>query len=272
MSETAPAEPVDVPSKPARPKASAKKKATIWGSILAGLAVLVGGFIYADNWAREQVADYVSAKVHEVLTLDADQPVTVEVAGLSVIAQVITGNIEQVDVGVDNVSVGELTGGMTVRAEDIPTDTSKPIGRMQIDFRVSEASIQKVAHVLSATAIDKVVLEGDEVQLTSEFKFFGLGFDVGVGLVPFAAQGEIGFTPTSVSLNGATTSADGLRQSFGAVADTLLQPKSICVASWLPKGLGIDKVVVRNKELVVTIGADPRLFSDPELQQLGSCG
>ncbi len=257
--------------KSSKPKATAKRKATVGGSIVAGVVVLLGGFLYADNWARQQVADYVTAKVQQVLSLSSDQPVTVNIGGTSVIAQVITGNLEQVDVGVDNVTIGDLTGGVTLRADNIPTDATKPVGRIQIEFRVGEQSLQKIAHLVSATAIDKVVLDKGEVQLTSQLKFFGLSTDVGLSVVPFASDGAIGFTPSSVSLNGVSTTAATLRQTFGVLIEPALRTHSVCVARWLPKGLGVDAVEVRGKELVVTIGAEKALFDDASLRQLGSC-
>ncbi len=249
-----------------------RKKKTIAATVLGGLAVIVGALFGIDNWARQQVADYVTEKVQEVLSLETDQPVTVEIAGVSVIAQVITGTIDEVDVGVDNVQIGELSGGVALKAEGIPIDLSKPIDTVQIEFTVGEKSIQSIAHVLSATAIDSVALVDSEIQFGSEFRVLGLGFDVGVAIEPFAADGEIGFTPTSVSLNGTTTTAASLKQTYGAVAESLLKTRSLCVARWLPVALTVDSVAVVDKNLVVTIGADKAIFDDPSLRRLGSCG
>jgi hypothetical protein len=255
---------------PAAPKKGPKKR-TIAATILASLGVVLGALWGVDAWARQQVADYVTEKVQQVLSLDSDEPVSVEIAGVSVIAQVLTGSLEQVDVGVEDVTLGEFTGGVALRAEGIPIDLAKPIDTVQIEFTVNEKSIQKIAHVLSATAIDTVELVEPEIQFESEFSVFGFSLDVGVGIEPFAENGEIGFTPTSISLNGVRTTAAALSDKYGSFAATLLQTRSICVARWLPVALTVDDVAVRDDDLVITIGADKAIFNDASLRKLGSC-
>ena len=247
-------------------------KRTVIATVLASLGVVIGALWGLDNWARQQIADYVTEKVEQVLSLDSDQPVTVEIAGVSVIAQVLTGTLDRVDVGVDDVTIGEFTGGVSLSAEGIPIDPQKPVDAVQIEFRVTEKSIQKIAHVLSATAIDSVQLVDAEIQFTSEFAVFGFPIDVGVAIEPFAADGEVGFTPTGVTLNGTRTSAAALTETYGTVAESLLKTRSICVARWLPRALTVDDVEVRDDDLVITIGADRAILDDASLRTPGSCG
>lgn len=247
------------------------KKRTIIVTVLASLAVVVAALWAVDAWARQQLADYVTDKVQEVLSLESDEPVDVEIAGVSVIAQVLTGSLEQVDVGVDDVAIGDFTGGVELRAQGIPVDLSKPVDSVQIEFTVSEKSIQKIAHLLSATAIDSVELVDSEIQFASQFSVFGFPIDVGVGIEPFAEEGQIGFTPTSISVNGVTTSSSALSEQYGSFAATLLQTRSICVARWLPAALTVDDVEVRGDDLVITIGADRAILDEAALRSLGSC-
>jgi len=255
----------------AAPKRQPRKKTTVIGSIVGVLIVLVGGAIAADNWAREHVAAYVTEKIVEVLELDTTEPVTVDIAGTSVIAQVITGRLDEVGVGVDNVTIGEFTGGVELRATGIPVDLSAPIDKVQVEFSVSETSLEKIAGVLSASAIDSVVLEDSRIKLASAFSVFGFPVEVGVGIEPFARDGRIGFTPTDVVLNGTTSTASSLVSTYGTLAEKLLTTRSVCVARWLPKALTVDAVEVRDKNLVITIGADKQIFNDASLAALGSC-
>lgn len=248
-----------------------RRSVTVTGSVLAGLGVLVAAFVGLDNWARQQVADYVAEKVQTMLSLDSDKPVSVTIAGTSVIAQVISGTIDEVDVGVDNVTIGEFTGGVSLTAEGIPVDLSAPVDSVRIEFRVSEKSIQSLSHVLSATVIDHVELVAPEIRFSSEFRVFTIPVEVGVGIEPYAEGGRIGFTPTSVSFNGTRTSAAELTATYGSIATSLFSTKSVCVARWLPTALTVDSVIVRDKDLVLTIGADKAILNDPALRALGSC-
>ena len=253
---------------PASPRRRLRKR-TIIVTALISLAVVAGALWALDNWARQQVASYVTEKVHEVL--DSDEPVTVEIAGFSVIAQVLTGSFEQVDVSVDDVTIGEFTGDVELRAKGIPTDLERPVDSVQIAFTVKEESLQQIAHLLSASAIDSVTLVDSQIQLATTFSLFGFSVDVGVAVEPFADNGEIGFTPTSVSLNGATTSVEDLSDTFGSVAGSLLQTQSICVASWLPEALTVDDVAVRGDTLVITISSKTVVLDEAALSTLGTC-
>lgn len=239
--------------------------------ILLVLTLLVVGFIALDAWARQQVADYVSEKVRSVLSLDSDQPVEVEIGGTSVIAQVVTGSLERIDVGVDDVTIGDLSGGVTLRAEGVPVDASRAVDRVQIEFRVKEDGLQSIASTLSASAIDSVQLDDGEIRFGTELSIFGVPFTVGIGVEPFADGGEIGLTPTSVELGGTRSTAEALIETFGRPAQELLQTRSLCVAEWLPESFGVDDVEVRDTELVVTIGAQKALFDEGSLSRLGSC-
>ncbi len=248
-----------------------RKKTTVIGSVVGILVVLAGGAIAADNWARQQVAAYVTDKIVEVLELDSTEPVIVDIAGTSVIAQVVTGRLDAVGVGVENVTIGEFTGGVKLAATGIPVDLSAPVDTVQVEFSVSEKSLQKIAGVLSASAVDSVVLEDSRIKLASAFSVFGFPVDVGVGIEPFARDGRIGFTPTDVVLNGTTSTASSLVSTYGTIAEKLLTTRSVCVARWLPKALTVDAVQVREKNLVITIGADKQIFNDASLAALGSC-
>lgn len=256
-----------VPATPAK----RLKKRTVIVTVLVSLAVVVAALWAVDTWARQQAADYVGGKVRELLALESTEPVTVEIAGLSIIAQVLTGELERVDVDVDDVTIGDFTGGVELRAEGVPIDLKKPVDSVQIEFTVGEESIQKIAHVLSASSIDEVKIVEPEIQFSSEFSFFGFTIDVGVGIEPYAEDGEIGFTPTSISLNGNRTSATALSEQFGSVAAQLLQTRTVCVAGWLPEALTLDDVAVRDDELIITIGARSEILDESALSTMGSC-
>lgn len=253
------------------PRARRRRPLKVVAVLLLVLGVLVVGFVVLDGWARQQVADYVADKARSVLSLDADEPVAVEVGGTSVIAQVVTGSLDRVEVGVTQVTIGELTGDVRLVAEGVPVDVSKPVDRVQIQLRVAEDDIQAIAHTLSATTIDSVRLVKGEIQFGSEITVFGIPFTVGIGVEPFADGGSIGFTPTSVEIAGTRSSAESLIKQFGRPAEQLLKTQSICVAQWLPAALGVETVEVGTKRLTVTIGATKALFDEKSLAALGSC-
>lgn len=241
------------------------------GTAIASLAVVLVALWAVDGWARQQVADYVADKVQQVLSLESSDRVDVSVAGFSIIAQVLTGSFEEIAVDVDDVQIGDLTGGVALTARGVPIDLSKPVHSVEIEFRVSESSLKSVAHLLSPGAIDTVELVDSEIRFAKEFSIFGFSLEVGIGVEPFADDGQIGFTPTSVELNGTRTSAEELVGTFGGAAQALLQTQSFCVAQWLPAVFAVEDVAVDAKELVVTIRADESVFDEASVSELGTC-
>ena len=253
------------------PRRAIPRPGIIIATILGSVALVLAALWAVDAWARQQVADYVTEKVQQVLSLDSADNVDVSIAGFSVIAQVLTGSLDEIAVNVDDVKIGDLTGGVALTARGVPIDQTKPVDSVEIEFRVSEQGLQSVAHLLSPAAIDSVRLVEGEIRFASEFKIFGFSVQVGVGVEPFADDGQIGFTPKSVELNGARTSADELVKTFGRAAQTLLQTQSFCVARWLPEAFVLRDVAVDGRELVATIRADDAVLDEASVSTLGTC-
>jgi hypothetical protein len=247
------------------------KKPVVAAIVVVSAALLAGGVAVADMVARDQVTAYVSEKVHTALNLDPAVPVDVTIGGTSMLAQLIVGSIDTVDIAVDSVSIGQLTGAVTVHAEGVPTDEARAVDSVSIELRVSEADVQTMAKSLSGAAVDSVEFTGNELTLSSTLSFFGLSLDVGVAVAPTVHDGAIDFTPTSISLNGATTSTESLTSVFGPLAAPLTAPRTVCVAQWLPTDLSVQSVAIVDKELIVEItGSDVRL-SEAALAETGRC-
>jgi hypothetical protein len=240
-------------------------------TVVGSLAIVLTGLWAVDAWARQQVVAYVTEKVQQVLSLESTENVDVEVAGFSIIAQVLTGSLDEIAVDVDEVQIGDLTGGVALTARGVPIDLTRPVDSVEIDFRVTEESLKSVAHLLSAAAIDSVELAEGEIRFASEFRIFGFAIQVGIGVEPFADDGQIAFTPTSVELNGARTSADELVDTFGGAATALLQTQSFCVAKWLPAAFVLRDVEVDGSVLLVSIRADDGVFDEASVRTLGTC-
>ena len=239
------------------------------GVIVAVLILLVVAFVLVDNWARQQVSDLVTDKVHEVL--DSDQPVDVTVVGVSVLAQAITGSLDRVDVSVDNVTIGELTGDVTLVATSIPIDLSKPVKNVDISFTTDEASVQSLVDLASDSSIGAVELVDGEIRFGSEFEVFGFPITIGVAVVPEAEDGQIAFTPSSVEVNGATLTAEDVESNFGSLADGLLEKRTVCIADRLPAPLVLTDLQVTDSTIVLSLTAKNVVLDEASLSQLGTC-
>ena len=251
------------------PRSKRRRAPIVFGIVLVLLVLLVVAYLVAENFARQQINTLVTDKVHEVL--DSDQPVDVTVAGVSVLAQAITGSLDRVDVSVDDVTIGDLTGDVTLAATSIPIDLSKPVKNVEINFTTDEASVQSLVDLASDSSIGAVELVDGEIRFGSEFEVFGFPITIGVAVVPEAEDGQIAFTPSSVEVNGATLTAEDVESTFGALADGLLEKRTVCIADRLPAPLVLTDLQVADDTIVLSLVAKDVVLDEASLATLGTC-
>jgi len=270
VAETQPTEVLqaDAPAAPPR-----RKRRIGW--VIAGIAVivLIAGLIIGDLAARAYATNLVRERIAAVLNLPAGTPVGVELGPGSILLQAATGAIDRVDVAVDELTFGEITGSATIAATEVPIDTSRPVDRLRIGVTVAEDQVQNLAGFLSGTPLQSIALEGDKVRVAAEFDLVFLQLPVEVDLAPSAVDGGISFDPTTIYLDGEQISVDDLRAIPGVseLAGTLLASRDFCVAGYLPQALTVTDVDVVDDALVLAIRGDGAALSGPGLSTNGTC-
>ncbi|KQV24727.1 MULTISPECIES: DUF2993 domain-containing protein [unclassified Microcella] len=266
MSASAPAD---------RPVASrrrgGRRAVIIVGVTAALLGVLALAAIVADGAVRGVIRDEVADRVRTALELDPEHPVAVDIAGRSVLLQLASGRFERVDVDAGEISAGDLTGTLTMSATGIPVDSTRPTERVDARFVVQEGDIAAIAGALSGASIEEVALEGGQIRFRSTLDLLGIPLEVGVGLLPEAADGALTFTPASLVLGEEEIDLQRFAEQFGGLGDGLLSAQSVCVAEHLPSGLLLEKVDVEEDALVIALGADDVALDGPALSQRGTC-
>lgn len=262
--------PVPVEAPPKR-----KRRGWIVALIVIGIVALLGliAFLVADGIAKDYARDYVRARVIEVLQLPDDADVDVDLGGGSIILQALAGRIQTVDVTVPELSFGELTGAAELHAEGVPLDQTAPVDVLRIDFAVDEGDLASIAGSLSGLELESIDLEEPDIVVASSFSLFGLPIPVGMSLTPSAAEGQLVFTPSSVTVAGSTFTAEQLLGDplFGLFAQDLLEQQSVCVAGNLPQALVLTGAAVDGNDLVLSITGDGAALGGPELASLGTC-
>lgn len=254
-----------------------KRRRRRWIGVLIGLvilaALLVVGFFVADRFARQYATDYVRDRIVEVLKIDPATPVEVDLGEGSVLLQAARGALDQVDVQVDSLTFGELTGSASISARTVPLDSSKPVEKLGIVLSVTEANVRKLSGFISGVDLDSIELGNGLIRLGTDFEVLFVTIPVAVDLAPSADDGGISFEPKTIVLGDQEISVADLRASpqFRALAGDLLNSRDFCVASYLPEALTIDDVTVVGSDLVVSIDGDGTALSDPALAALGVC-
>lgn len=265
----------DAAAPPAEPAASGRRggrrAAIALGVSAAVLGLLVVAAVVADGAVRGAIRGEVADRVRAVLELDPEHPVEVAIAGRSVLWQLATGRFERVDVEAGEISAGDLTGSLTMSATGIPVDSTQETERIDARFVVAEGDVAAIAGALSGASIQDVALDDGQIRFRSTLDLLGFPLDVGVGLLPAAADGALTFTPASLVLGQEELDLESFAQQLGGLGDGLLSAQSVCVAEHLPSGLMLEEVVVEDDALVIDLGADDVALDGPALSERGTC-
>lgn len=252
-----------------------KRRGWIIALVVVGVVAVLGliGFLVADGIAKDYARDYVRERVVAVLDLPADARVDVDLGGGSIILQALAGRIDEVAVSVPELSFGELTGAATLRAEGVPLDETLPVEVLRVEFSVGEGDLAAIAGSLSGLELDSIELEEPAILVGSTFSLFGLPIPLGVALVPSAEDGQLVFTPETVTVAQQQFAAADLLANplFGAFARDLLQQQSVCVAASLPRALVVTDARVDGERLVLAIRGDGTALGGSDLATPGVC-
>jgi len=261
-------------TEPAANKPKKKRRGWIgWLIALVIIAVLVVvAWIVGDNLARSYAEQYVREQVQQVFGLEASKEVDVVIGPGSLIAQGITGSIDSVDVAVDDVTLGPIAGDIDIAMTGIPLSADGAVRTLRVTASVPEGELAGLASNVTAADVKSISLVEDRVAIESEFALFGFSIPVGVELTPVVTDGEIGFEPSVITLNGNEISVAALNDGpFAGLAGTLLSTQSFCVSSYLPQALTVTDVHVDGSALLIDLEADGAALGGSEFTSMGTC-
>jgi hypothetical protein len=250
-----------IPKDAAHPDAAhgSERRRPLWPWITLGvvLVLLVVAFIAVDAFARGVARDEIGSRLVSGLGLPAGTPVEVEVGGGPVLFQLAAGQLDSVDVAIEDATFGRLTGDLDIHAEGVPLDASAPTELIEVRYAMPESEVAEFREELSGLPLDSITLEDPEIVTTTSFRLFGFPVSVGMGLEPSADAGQLIFTPTTIIVQDQEFSADSLRSApgFGPLATVLLQQQPVCIAQELPAALVLDSISVEGDELVAHLSA-----------------
>jgi len=256
-----------------QPKPKKRKRRYGWFIALGVLVLLViGGWIVGDLVARDYAEGYVRDQVRSAFQLEPDKEVGVVIGPGSLIGQAITGSIDSVDVTVDEVAFGPVEGNVKIAMTGIPLSADAPVDTFRVGLVVPEENLAPLTSYVTAADIDSISLVGDNVAFESDLSIFGFGVPVGIEVTPVVVDGEIGFEPSVITLNGAEVSVADLQSGpFAGLAGSLLDTQTFCVASSLPAALTVTDVAVSGPQLQIDLEADGTALGGSGFTEMGVC-
>lgn len=235
--------------------------------VLAVVAVFVG-----ERLVRDYAAGVVRERVATALSIEDPNQVDVAFGDGLLLLQLAGGSINELNLDIDSVDLGALSGSATAVAHNVPIDGASPVGDAVIDFTIPEEKLTSLASTFTAGAVDSIGIAGGVISLETTLDVLAFSVPVSVGFTPSAVDGDIVFTPASIQLNGATVTAEQVRESpFGSVAAPLLEPRPFCVAGELPQALTLDDAAVADDGFVLTITGSDVSLNEADLAVKGTC-
>ncbi|MBX0301679.1 DUF2993 domain-containing protein [Cryobacterium sp. 1639] len=249
------------------------------GLIITGvlLVALVGAFFVADTVLRGYAEDRAQAEIADRLPENVTGDVAVEIGGFSVIAQYLTGSFDAVRLVAPALTIDGATVAVDIRAADVPTDTSQPIGNVTGSIDLDEAALNTLLQSggQSDSSGGPIQAGATELKLADNAVTYAgsvslFGFEVGyqATAAPSTTAEALVLTPTSAELSSGAGSIDASN-----VLDLILgeQPVTICVAQYLPQGVtltGVDATAARAR---ITLESSTLTLTEQSLTTLGTC-
>ncbi len=247
-----------------------RRRLTTW---LVVLVVVIALFVAADFAARAYATGYIRQQVATALGLPSDDPVKVDLGPGSVILQAVGGHIGEVRVGVDRLTLGDLSGSAVLTAHDVPLSTTQPVGSLDLRVTVPAATITKaIAHVPALSSLHPTAtVVGATIRSAGATSLFGIRIPVSAIVKPGVKDGVPTFDVQSLTASGATISAATLDKYAPALGKLLRSGSSLCIADSLPKAFSLSAVALRHGSLVYTFSAHDVELNPSALSQKGSC-
>lgn len=238
------------------------------GWLIAGVValVLVAIVVVADLVVRSVAQNVVAQEVERRLPERVTGDVTAHIGGVSVLAQLIAGTAERVELTAPELVVEGVPIDVDVVATDVPLDLTQPVGRIEADVRLDQAALD--AFLNAGAVVGDLTLGDGVVGYTGSIEVLGLPVDYRATAEPEAAGDRVLLRPV-----GAEVTAGGASLDLSGAVDAVLGggPVELCVADRLPVGVSLDAIRVDTGEAVVRLGGNGLVLDETTLAQTGSC-
>ena len=249
---------------PARRRPS--RAARVWIVIVAVLVVLVALVVVGDVVARGVAEERVAEEIQGNLPAGVEGDVDVSIAGFSVIAQYLSGTMEQVTLTAPQLSVAGTPIDATVVAQGVPVDLAAPVRELDAVINVDEAALNQF--VEAAGVEGGLALGEGTVAYDGQLELLGFPVEYSVTARPIAAGTTVLLEPVGVEVGaggGALDVSDIIERLLGD------DPVEVCVADRLPEGMEVESIAVAPGTARIDLAAQGLTLDTASLQQTGTC-
>ncbi|MFE6963699.1 DUF2993 domain-containing protein [Agromyces sp. NPDC057679] len=232
------------------------------GSVVGLAALLVVADVVARGIAEQRVADEVRANLPAGVEGDVD----VTIGGLSVIAQYLSGTMEQVSLSAPELVVDGAPLDVAVDLRGVPVDLGSPVERLEATVSAEQDAVNSLVQVPNSTG--SITLGDATVGYEGELELFGQSIAYQVTATPTAAGNEVLLEPVGVEVGAGGGSLD-----LSGIVERVLggDPIAVCVAEHLPEGIEVTGIAAAPGVVQVELEGSEVTLDAAHLQQTGSC-
>jgi hypothetical protein len=235
-------------------------------TIVVGAVVLLGVILVVADFG---VRAYAEARVSQAVTSNLPSNVTgdveVHIGGGPFLLQYATGTFSEVTLTSTNLQVGGVPAQVTIVANNVSTDQTKPVPRASATVTLDQAAVNSF---LSIPGSNEITLGDGTVGYSGQLQVFGLTLGYVATATAMPQGPDVLLTPTGAQLTAGSASFD----VSGALKTVVSKPISICVAKYLPVGVQLTSITPSNGQVTVTAEATNITLSEDALKTTGSCG
>ncbi len=248
----------------------ARKRRGIGLFVVAGLLALglIGAYFIADSMLRTYAQNRVRQEVQRNLPSGVAGAVAVSIGGQSVIAQYLSGSFERIELTAPRLTVNGAKASVRLVATGVPVDTSNPVGDVRGSIEMSQESVNLLVAQSGVPKGSTVDLGDGTVSYTGEVTVLGLPLAYRASARPDVRADSVILKPTAIEL----LTGAGAFNLTGLVERVLGdKPVTICVAQYMPKGVDLTDVKVRQDRVRLNIHAPSLKLDEASLNTTGSC-
>lgn len=234
--------------------------------LLVVVLVLGAIAVVADIVVRQVAQQQIAASIEQELPEGVEGEVDVRIGGFSVIAQYLSGRMDEVELSAPELAVQGSPMAVRIVGRGVPTDLSKPVGHLDGTITIGQDSLNAL---VDAPEIGDVTLGDGTIGYEASASVLGLDVDYSATATAEAAGEQVLLTPVDVTVGALGGSIDVSELVTRLLGD---EPVAVCVAEQLPEGLRVERIEVSPGVATVRFGAERFVLDEASLSTKGSCG
>lgn len=237
-----------------------------WIALLVVLAVVAALLVVADVVTRDIAEAQVAEQLEADLPEGVEGEIDVSIGGFSVIAQYVTGFMEEVRLRAPELVVAGAPIDVAVELRDVPPALDGPVGRIEASVRADASAVD--ALVTLAGVEGGVTLGHGDVAYERSVEVVGVPLRVVVTATPVAAGDTVVLESVAAELAAGDTSVD-----VSSLVDRVLGdgPVEVCVAEYLPEGARLGSIAITPDGVRVDLDAERLSLDEQSLATMGGC-